>query len=135
MNKGDVVKVHAIVDANYILPHNTDGGLIHNPPLEHSIKKRLFHYPVNPWIGIVVGTSYRATGYYYSGQRSGSFRFDDDLPEPPSLSSDKLHLVIMVQPLSTQRWLRPATCLEKDLEIVASLQEMLEAAETDNDER
>jgi len=135
MNKGDIVIIRAVVDTSYVLPQNTNGELIHEPPVSHRFTKRLFCYSIKPQKGIVVGTSYRATGYYYPGQ-SGSFsRFDDDLPEPPSLSEDKRHSVIMVQLLNTQRWLRPATCLEKDLEIVASLQEMLEAAETDNDER
>ena len=114
MEKGDLVIVHAVVIASYGSP--LGGELIHEPELEHRTKKRLFRFEICPFPAVMVGTSYRATGYYYPGHTGSGKWFDDDMPEPAHLSEDKRHPVIMVQPLDCPRWLKPSACLERDLE-------------------
>ena len=69
-----------------------------------------YTYP-QPWQGIVVGWSTRQTGKVYPP--SGGY-YDY---EPGYLQVDKTFTVFMVQPLDTNRWVRPIACLEEDLDV------------------
>lgn len=60
-----------------------------------------------PWTGIVTGYSFRRTGDSWP----------NDYDAQGYLTVDKSHRVVMVQPLRSERWLRPVTCLEGDLEV------------------
>ncbi|NIQ88653.1 MAG: hypothetical protein GWN93_06060 [Deltaproteobacteria bacterium] len=69
-----------------------------------------YDYP-QPWRGIVVGWSTRQTGKVYP---AGGDMYDY---EPGYLQVDMTFTVIMVQPLDTNRWVRPIACLEEDLDV------------------
>ena len=122
VSKGDIVNIKAYVFTSY--GRSVDEGKIRDfgtnihQPKGSGLIKALFRFSFShPWVGIVLGKSYRATGRYHSVQ------YDDTLPY---LIEDKRHSVIMVQPLDgTQRYYEPIPCLEEDLEAVLDIQEAL----------
>lgn len=117
MKKGDTVLVHAVIHTHYManLIQGKDSEIIHEPKGSSSLRKCLVRHKVTPWQGLVVGTSYRATGYY-NAANYGSYDSIDF--EPAYLLEDKRHLVTMIQPLDIPRWQKPTACLEQDLELI-----------------
>jgi hypothetical protein len=69
-------------------------------PLRRMVYKESFE-------GIVVGWAIRKTGEH---------RYGSGYDDPGCLFQEKNHKVIMVQPMDTQRWVKPIPCLEEDLE-------------------
>ena len=122
-NKGDIVKVSAIVQTCYvtypvrlqdIAPY---GKMIHKPTGGGRLKC-LFRSPCSAR-GVVVGYSYRATGWY-------GYQEEDC---PAHLMEDKRHRVTRVQPLDgTGRYYKPFACLEEDLEVVLDIQQAMSDA-------
>ena len=119
LKKGDVVWVHAVVEASCgdaRHEHESSVTLIHIPDKKKwpSMIKRLYRVSLEPpERGIVVGESYRATGWYQDS------RFNDGDWEPAYLQEDKRHPVVIVQPLDNPRYLKPWACLPNDLELAA----------------
>jgi hypothetical protein len=68
-----------------------------------------------PFFGLAIGYSTRQTGWFIWGS------YD----EPGHLTETTHHPVIMVQPLFTDRFLKPFASLPEDLEIIQSLPEWL----------
>jgi hypothetical protein len=120
MKKGDVVLVNAYVTTRYA---ETGDEIAHAPEgdiYKESIKCLIKHRPPEPFKGLVVGYSFRATGYYCpSKPEYGEFGTILSY-DPAILSEDKRHKVWMVQPFgdSDNRWYKPLACLEEDLTIV-----------------
>ena len=81
-------------------------------------KRNLWRYEyAEPWLGMVTGWAIRMTGEsvssgYEGDSLDGTYDFVSG-----HLASDKSHKVVMVQPLHTDRWLRPVACLEEDLSV------------------
>jgi len=126
MNKGNVVVVKAAVfgslgdwpmlktvsrnTGGYIaVPHDERLTMVHEAKYGPR-KRNLWRYEYEtPWIGMVTGWSVRKTG---DSVPSGG---DWDDYEQGYLREDKSHKVVMIQPLRTERWLRPIACLEEDV--------------------
>ena len=111
MKKGDVVIVRAYALTSYNDMETLGAELVHCPKGTWKSKKLYRQKAHEPWTGLVVGTSYRATGHYDSGATDMY-----STPDPPYLIEDKRHPVVMVQRLDTERWLRPVACFDADLE-------------------
>lgn len=124
IRKGNIVLVKAKAVSGYMNEQNISDcrsmdSLIHEPRPESPIggKKCLvraeFYKPLH---GVVIGKTYRATGYYRGGWRMGEHAQDDD---PPYLEEDKRHWGWLVEPLdNTTLYREPIFVLEKDLELV-----------------
>jgi hypothetical protein len=114
MRKGQKVIVNATVDSRYGV-HNPDVlELVHCPEgLEPGVNiKSLFRWKkTKPWLGVVVGRSYRATGIYRAEPDSEFY----DPYRDRALDEDVRHVVWMLEPLEGWRYLKPVPCLEKDL--------------------
>lgn len=126
MKKRDVVVVRAAVfgstgdwptlktvaehtGGHVAMPYDERLTMVHEAKYGPS-KRNLWRYEYEtPWLGIVTGWSFRQTGNIVSG--GGSW---DDY-EPGYLASDKYHKVLVIQPLHTERWLRPVACREEDV--------------------
>ncbi len=77
-----------------------------------------------PFEGLVVGWSIRISGIHHVGiDNSGIFDGGDF--EPGFIDNAVYHKVIMVQPLDTERWIKPIPCLEEDLENLSDAEEEL----------
>ena len=129
MKKRDVVVVRAAVfgstgdwptlktiaeytGGHVAMPHDERLTMVHEAKYGPS-KRNLWRYEYEtPWLGMVTGWSFRQTG----NRVSGGGGWDDY--EPGYLAADKYHKVLMVQPLHTERWLRPVACREEDVDKV-----------------
>lgn len=115
-HKGDVVRVKARVRTTYSRGVYPDPDkVIYRPEkrrYETNIKVLTRQEMPEEPIGIVIGHTIRQTGY---GRPSGNV-FGSDW-ELGYLKMDKSHRVILVEPLGTDRWLKPWTCLPEDLSI------------------
>ena len=119
VKKGDVVLVRAVISTkNDPKPYsaNWPGEIIHQPDDEiksgyHNRQKRVMrrHTLINPMECLVVGRSTRITGMYHMG--IGSY----DNFDPGYLYNTTTHKVIIVQPMDTQRYIKPYACLEEDI--------------------
>jgi hypothetical protein len=106
IRKGDVVTVNARVHtARRVKPLKANGETLLHEPERGETKTCLFRIPCVPWQGLVIGWSHLQTGSYHDGV------YDDW----PHLSCDKGHVVLMVVPMDTERYLRPVTVLEEDV--------------------
>lgn len=111
MKKGDLVRVKAQVVTRF--PNIWTGGtLVHEPKRgQATSKKCLYRLDFEPWTGMIVGKSYLATGLY---EQAGDY-WDGNYA---SLKEDKRHAVWLVEPIDSNRWVKPFACLEVDLELV-----------------
>ncbi len=117
LKKGDVVTVNAIVYTRYgdglqglhetLIHYAEDWGTHHPGKMQNLFRGAR---QAIPWRGLIVGKSHRVTGTLVD---PGS---ENDLPY---LMADKVHPVWLVEPLDAQRWIKPAACLEEDLELWA----------------
>jgi len=117
MNKCDIVLVKAAVfgstnDRPAVHDHMPLGAsasivkMIHRPKMD-GITRNLWRVQyTKAWEGIITGYSFRNTGRVLGGT---------DYEDPGYLYEDKRHKVIMVQPLYTNRWLKPIACLAEDI--------------------
>jgi len=113
-NKGDVVRVSAIVKTQY---QNVGGKIdtwwdwkvIHQPNAIGMVKLLVRFEAEAPRFGVILGWSYLATGRY-DGSRYGY--------EEPQLIEDIRHRVYVVEILDgNDRYIKPSRCLEEDLEL------------------
>jgi hypothetical protein len=74
-------------------------------PRGHDRPRGLFSVPSPPWHGIVVGYTFRVTGYLLTHH------------EPPRLSPVNYHKVWYIVPVGSERWVKPSACLAGDLEL------------------
>lgn len=88
------------------------GTVVREPEFQCVRPRRIWRYEVWPWEGMVVGWSHRQTGDLVQSRHTESDH------ERGYIKGVKRHLVVMVQPLHTDRYLRPSACLADDLEIV-----------------
>lgn len=113
MKKGDIVQVNAVVyTARRDVPLESRKETLLHRPNHGLVRTCLFRAEVTPWQGLVVGRSHLQTGDYFSG--SSYDGRDVDSYKPPRLYCDKAHIVLMVSPMDTERYLRPVTVLEPD---------------------
>jgi len=131
MKKGDIVRVKAKIftvrrdpqqyvnTRNFIAPvkeFDFAFSVLHVPNHSHNnwyyIKSLVREeFPIQTFLGLLLGTTYIATGLYNPGS------YD----EPGYLKEDKRHVCWKVEPLQQERYLRPVLCLEDDLEMVQTL--------------
>jgi len=111
VKKGDRVLVKAIVTTFYTdsrVSEEDACAFVHIPKGTGLIKVMITLDSEEPWLGLVMGYSYRATGHYYTGNDGEGH-----------LAEDQRHKVWLVQPLETHRYLQPTACREEDLDIVS----------------
>lgn len=107
MDKGDIVLVHATVEAGYNLPYPAEA--IRVPLGGYSTKRCLYRTEEKePWKGIVCGWTVLRTGFLNAGS------YDD----PGYLWKIADHRVWVVEPIRGDRWFNPERCLEDDLEVL-----------------
>lgn len=108
--KGDIVQVAATVHtARMVKPLESTGETLIHEPESGRIKTCLFRVPCTPWRGLVIGRSFLQTGEYDSGTMN-QYGFVIGA----ELRPDKFHPVLVIEPLDTERWLRPRRVLESD---------------------
>jgi len=121
MKKGDIVIVKARVETTYDTLQ-IEHEVVHMPPpkekglftsWEASQKYLARISEKETWTGMVVGYTFRYTGYGQSGHS-----WDIDESSNGSLTPDKSHKVWLVESIGDDRWTEPVTCLEEDLRIV-----------------
>ena len=107
LKKGQRVHAKAYVRSGYFPHADLNSIEIVAGPGYNSQKVRSLARFKSEFEGIVVGISHRMTGVCEVCHSEGI----------GELTNTSRHPVVMVQPLYTQRWLKPHACLNKDLVI------------------
>lgn len=119
--KGDTVKVTGLVVTKEIpvwassrMIYTSERSLRYHTkqvPDHRSDLRDFLHYDLKePITGVVVGWSTRISGIYYPGKSSW------DEYDPGDIRDTQVHKVIMIEPLTTEQWIKPLACIEEDLE-------------------